>query len=71
MKQGNNIEQGLAWWATLTRTDKAPLAPMRSDTGGEIDADLRSPDPDVRMAAGIAAVGDAWSSFRKASIRSR
>jgi hypothetical protein len=40
-------------------------------TPEEIDADLRSPDPDVRMAAGIAAVGDAWSSFRKASARSR
>lgn len=70
MKQGNEIEQGLAWWAKLSRTDKARWLQCEA-TPEQIDADLHSPDPDVRMAAGIAAVGDAWNSFRKASVRSR
>ena len=40
-------------------------------TPEEIDADLQSPDPDVRLAAGIASVGDAFLAFKsnKASGR--
>lgn len=39
---------------------------LAAATPEEIDADLRSADPDVRLAAGMAAVGDAWIAFRSA-----
>jgi len=65
MNEGD-IEQGLAWWEGLSREDKARWLQCDA-TPDEIDADLRSPDPAVRAAAGIAAVGDAWAAFRAAS----
>jgi len=33
-------------------------------TPEEIDADLQSPDPNIRLAAGIASVGDAFLAFK-------
>ncbi len=60
------IEKSLAWWEGLSREDKARWLRCAA-TPEEIDADLRSPDPAVRTAAGIAAVGDAWTAFRAAS----
>ena len=58
-----DIEQVLSWWTTLSREDKARWLQCAA-TPEEIDADLRSPDPAVRAAAGIASVGDAWTAFR-------
>jgi hypothetical protein len=59
------IEMSLAWWESLSRDDKARWLQCAA-TPEEIDADLRSSDPAVRTAAGIAAVGDAWTAFRAA-----
>jgi hypothetical protein len=59
------IEQGLRWWATLSREDKARWLQCAA-TPEEIDADLRSADHEIRMAAGMASVGDAWIAFRQA-----
>ena len=59
------MEQGLMWWATLGREEKARWLKCEA-TPDEIDADLRSSDPEMRRAAGGAAVGDAWMAFRKA-----
>jgi hypothetical protein len=63
MKPSNGIEQALDWWETLSREDKARWLQCAA-TPEEIDADLSSPDPDIRAAAGIASVGDAWKAFR-------
>jgi hypothetical protein len=65
MHHGGDIEEGLSWWQTLSRADKARWLQCQA-TPEEIDADLRSADPDVRLAAGMAAVGDAWIAFRSA-----
>ena len=62
------IEQSLEWWATLDREEKARWVQCAA-TPEDIDADLNSPDPYIRAAAGIAFVGDAWMAFR-ASTRS-
>ncbi len=63
----NGIEQGLDWWHTLSRADKARWLQCAA-TPEEIDADLNSPDPEIRAAAGIAAVGDAWIAFRAGQL---
>jgi hypothetical protein len=60
------IEQGLEWWATLNREDKARWLQCDA-TPDEIDADLNSPDPEIREAAAIASVGDAWIAFKAAA----
>jgi hypothetical protein len=71
MKPRNGIEQALDWWETLTREDKSRWLQCAA-TPEEIDADLSSPDPNIRAAAGIASVGDAWAAFRASSnIRRR
>ena len=59
------IEQGLQWWACLSQDEKVRWLQCAA-TPEEIDADLRSPDPDVRAAAGIASVGDAYLAFKRA-----
>jgi hypothetical protein len=57
------IEQGLEWWAALSREEKAHWLQCAA-TPEEIDADLNSPNRYIRAAAGIASVGDAWMAFR-------
>lgn len=59
----DKIEQGLEWWAGLNREEKTRWLQCAA-TPEEIDADLQSPDPDVRLAAGIASVGDAFLAFK-------
>jgi hypothetical protein len=59
----NNIEEALEWWHTLNREEKGRWLQCEA-TPEEIDADLASPNPDIRNAAGIASVGDAWRAFR-------
>lgn len=66
----DEIERGLQWWAALSRADKARWLQCAA-TPEEIDADLRSPAPAVRVAAGIASVGDAWAAFRASSKHTR
>lgn len=64
----DEIEQGLGWWTTLSLEDKGRWLQCAA-TPEEIDADLSSPDPAIRAAAGIAAVGDAWLAFRASAVR--
>lgn len=59
----NPIQEGLDWWVGLTREEKARWLQCEA-TPDEIDADLRSPNPEVRAAAGIASVGDAFAAYR-------
>lgn len=63
MNGNNDIEARIDWWLTLSRDEKARWLQCAA-TPEEIDADLGSPDPEIRAAAGIAAVGDAWIAFR-------
>jgi hypothetical protein len=62
MRKGN-IAEALEWWHTLSRQEKDHWLQCEA-TPEEIDADLASPNPDIRDAAGIASVGDAWRAFR-------
>jgi len=55
--------QQLEWWAALSREDKARWLQCAA-TPEEIDADLGSTDPAIRLAAAIASVGDAWNAYR-------
>jgi hypothetical protein len=60
----DEIEQGLEWWAGLNRQEKARWLQCAA-TPEEVDADLQSPDPNVRLAAGMASVGDAFLAFNR------
>jgi hypothetical protein len=51
MKPKNGIQQSLDWWETLSREDKSRWLQCAA-TPEEIDADLSSPDPEIRAGGG-------------------